>query len=76
MLSKMIRGEFIEGRKTESYCDLIVDHQQESCFLILLYFEMPLGKSPQRELNGAEDSVHHKTTATVMEQTIGNMGFT
>ena len=56
----------------ESFCDLIVDHQQELWFLIL-YFRMPLGKSLLRELNGAEDSLHHKIVTGVMEQTIGNM---
>ena len=56
----------------ESFYDFIVDHQQELWFLIL-YFRMLLGKSPQRELNGAEDSLHHKTVTAVMEQTVGNM---
>lgn len=37
---------------------------------------MPLWKGPQRDLNGAEDSIHHKTTNAMMEQITGNMVFT
>lgn len=39
-------------------------------------FRYLLGRGPERELNGAEDSIYHKTTTAVMEQNIGNMVFT
>lgn len=58
----------------ESFCELIVGHQQELWFLI--HFHIFLGKHPQRELNGAEDSIHHQTTIAMMGQTTGIMVFT
>lgn len=39
-------------------------------------FRYLLGRGPERELNGAEDSIYLKTTTAVMEQNIGNMVFT
>lgn len=36
---------------------------------------MALGKSPQRELNRTEESIHQKTTTAVMEMFIGNRVF-